>query len=547
VAKLDPSAMLSELVESYVRLPLFQKIIYPIVIIGCVAGIVLVSRWAHSPDYTLLYSDLSPADSAAVVQRLKEQKIAYEIRGDGTAIAISPPEMVYELRLSMASEGIPKGGTVGLEIFDSSNLGTTTFQEKVKFIRAIQGELERTISSLENVQSARVAITQPEKTIFAKKASEPTASVLLMLRPGAELSKKQVEGISNLVAGSVEGLKTENVKIVDVNGTLLTPSEEDEEGLEGEATRLTYKKEVEQSYINRIEQMLARVVGPEKVVARVTADIDFSLNEREEEVFDPGSQVVRSERSIEEGLGSSQRGGVPGVVSNLSDDPKLLAPPGDEAANSNRKEVVKNFEVSRAHTKVSHARGKLQKLSVAVLVDGQYKKPEGAAADAPEEFVPLDSEVMARIEALVKNAVGYDSARGDSITVENIPFFIPKDNFTEVMEGKATQDLIFNGLFRAGPVLFIIMFFLFLVRPLVKFLVTPTDAEVDLARLLPTGIKELEQELEAERSKVKVPDVEPAVDLNQLNELISENSKVVQQNPMQAALLIRYWLNDGRM
>jgi flagellar M-ring protein FliF len=539
--------MFSELAASYLRLPLFQKVLYPALIVGCVAGIIFVSRWAHNPDYALLYSDLSSGDSAAVIQRLKEQKIAYELRGDGTTIAISPPELVHELRLTLAAEGVPKGGVVGLEIFDISNLGATTFQEKVKFIRAIQGELERTISSMDVVQSARVAITQPEKSIFSKKGSDPTASVLLMLRPGAELSKKQVKGISNLVAGSVERLSKENVTIVDVYGNLLTPDEDEEEGLAAEATRLTYKKEIERGYVQRIEQMLSKVVGPDKVVARVTADLDFSLNEREEEIFDPGGQVVRSERTIEEGVGAQQRGGVPGVVSNLADDPDLLTPPGNDPDGASRSENVKNYEVSRALTRVTAPRGKLQRLSVAVLVDGQYAAAEGGAADAPKEFVPLEPDTLAQIESLVRSAVGYDPIRGDTITVENIPFFTPEDTFVEAMQSKATEDLVFNILFRAGPVLFILLFFFLLVKPLVKFLVTPTEAEVDLTRLLPTGIQELEQELQAEQSRVKVPDVEPAVDLNQLNELIAENSRVVKQNPEQAALLIRYWLNDGRM
>ncbi len=544
----DPTAVLSELIESFMRLPLLQKLLYPALFAGSIAGIVFVSKWSHSPDYVVLFSDLSPADSAAVVMRLKEEKVAYELRGDGTTIAITPPEQVHELRLTLASEGLPKGGTVGLEIFDATNLGTTTFQEKVKFIRATQGELERTISSMDVVQSARVAITQPEKSIFAKKGSEPTASVLLMLRPGAELTKKQIKGVTNLVAGSVEGLSTANVTIVDVYGNLLTPDPDEEaEGLNAEATRLVYKRELEKSYVQRIEQMLSKVVGPEKVIARVTADVDFSLNEREEETYDPGGQVTRSERIVEEGSGANARGGVPGVVSNLQDDPNLLSPNTGDANAANRKESVKNYELSRAVSKTSAPRGKLQKLSVAVLVDGQYKTVEGAPADAKPEFIPLEAEVVSQIEGLVRSAVGYDPARGDTLTVENIPFFTPKDIFTEQMGSKATQDMVFNVLFRAGPLVFILLFFFLLVKPLVKFLVTPTDAEVDLSRLLPTGIKDLENELDAERSKVRVPEVTPSVDLAQLNEMIAENSKVVKQNPEQAALLIRYWLNDGRV
>ncbi|NLF24864.1 MAG: flagellar M-ring protein FliF, partial [Deltaproteobacteria bacterium] len=440
------------------------------------------------------------------------------------------------------------GGKVGYEIFDINNLSTTTFQENVKLIRATQGELERTISALDGVSGARVAITKPDKGLFAKKAVEPTASVLLILRPGAELTKKQIKGIANLVAGAVEGLKTENVKIVDVYGNLLTPDEDEvAEGLSGDATQLQYKNEIEQGYVRRIEQMLAKVLGPNKVVARVTADIDFSANEREEESFDPGGQVIRSERSIERGEGSAQRGGVPGVVSNLSNDANLLTAPGGDQKGSTEKESVKNYEVSRALTKVSAPRGKLLSVSVAVVVDGTYTTAPGAAPDAPKVFTPLEPQVMEQIETLVKNSVGFDPARGDSLTVQNLPFYIPEVNFVDEMKTQVTMDNIKEIMRGAFPWAFMLLVLFFLVRPLVKFLITPPEAEVDLTRLLPTGIAELEQELEVEKSRVKVPEYEPQVDLDQLNELLAENSRAVKDNPSQAALLIRYWLNDGRV
>lgn len=546
-SKLDPSAVFSELLESYLKLPVFQKLIFPLLVIGSIVGIVWVSRWANQPDYAVLFSDLDKGDSAVVIERLKEQKIKYQIRSDGTTIAISPPDMVHEMRLTLAAEGLPKGGTVGLEIFDISNFGSTTFQEKIKFLRAIQGELERTISSMEVVQSARVAITQPERSIFSKDRVEATASVLLMLRGSGEIEKQKVKGIMNLVAASVEGLKPENVTVVDVYGNQLSPEESEEQGLAAEATRLQYKRQIESNFERRIEQMLVRVVGPKKVVAKVTAEVDFSLNEREEEIFDPGGQVIVSERSIEEGTGSSQRGGIPGIVSNLSNDTNLLKAPGSDPDSSARTESVKNYEVSKATHRISDPRGKLIKISVAVLVDGKYEMPEGAEEGATKQFIPLDAEVLDKIEDLVKNAVGFDSIRGDTLTVENIPFFEPEATLLEQMEGKATQDLIFNSIFRAGPLIFIVLFFLILVRPLVKFLVTPTESEVDLSRLLPTGISELENELEAERAKPVIPEASSVIDIDQLNEVIAENSKNVKDNPEQAALLIRYWLNDGRM
>lgn len=549
---LDPSAILGQLTAGFVKLPLTQKILFPLLILASVAGIIFVSKWANRPDYAVLFSDLASQDASAVVERLKEQKIKYEIRGDGSTIAISPPEMVHEVRMGLAGDGVPKGGTVGLEIFENTNLGTTTFQEKIKFQRAIQGELERTISSIEVVTSARVHIAQPEKTVFAKKESEPTASVLLNLRPGAELDRKQIRGITNLVAGSVEGLKAENVTILDTFGTLLSETAQEGEALGLEATRLQYQREIEKGYIQRVEQMLAKVIGPGKVIARVTAELDFSSNEREEESYDPGGQVIRSQRSVEEGMNESKRGGIPGVISNISNDPNLLSAPGGSDDKSRRREELKNYEVSRAITRSSSPRGRLTRLSVAVLVDGTYETlagaPAGADGAAPKPtFKPLEADVISRIEGVVKSAVGFDSVRGDTLTVENIPFHIPEDTFRAEMDNKANQDMIFNLLFRAGPVLFVLLFFFVIVKPLVRFLTTPTEAEVDLARLLPTGINELEQELETERSRAAVPSFEPTVDLAQLEELMAENSRIVKENPQQAALLIRYWLNDGRL
>lgn len=544
---IDPSAILAQLTEGYVKLPLVQKIVFPLLIIGSVTGIIYVSKWANQADYVVLFSDLTATDSAAVVEKLKDRKVKYEVRGTGDTIAISPPEMVHELRISLAGEGVPKGGKVGLEIFDATNLGVTTFQEKIRWLRAIQGELERTIESLDAVGSARVHITQPEKTVFAKQASVPTASVVLRLNIGTPLDKKQIQGIVNLVAGSVEGLESKNVTIVDTQGNLLSGHDEQEESLGIEATRLQYQREVEQSYVQRVEQMLEKVLGPGKVIARVTANLDFSVNEREEESYDPTGQVIRSEKSVEEGAGSAQRGGVPGVTANLTNDPNLLNPPGTGLENSSRKENLKNYEVSRAVSKVSSPRGKLTRLSVAVLVDGTYEAAPGAAANAPKEFKALESDVITRIEALVKSAVGFDNDRGDTLTVENIAFHLPDNKYEAEMADKAKWDMIFNVVFRAGPVLFVMLFFLLVVRPLVRFLVTPTEAEVDLTRLLPTGIDELEKELEAERQKANIPAFEPTVNLEQLEELMSENSKLVKENPQQAALLIRYWLNDGRL
>ena len=546
---LDPSAILGNLFEGYLKLPLVQKILFPLLIVASVAGIVFVSKWASQPDYAVLFSDLKQVDSATIVEKLKEKQVKYQIRGDGDIIAVSPPEMVHELRLSLAAEGLPKGGTVGFEIFDNTNFGTTSFVEKLKFVRAIQGELERTISSLDSVSSAKVHITQPEKTVFMKNKIPTTASVMLKLNIGNGLSKEQIRGIVNLVSGSVEGLTPENVTIVDSTGKLLTSQDDIKDEFDIDSERLNYQQSLEKAYSNRIEQMLMRVIGPEKVVAKVTAELDFSSSQREEESYDPSGKVIRSEKSIEEGVGTSQRGGVPGVVSNLTRDTNLLAPQGIGEENSSRAEKVKNYEISKSISKSISPKGKLIRLSVAVLVDGTYKVIAPATDTTPEqkEFVPLGEDTMQRIESLVKSAVGYDPNRGDVVTVENIPFYETDDNFVKIMEKQESQDFIFKAITKAIPIIFILLFFFVLVKPLIKFLITPTDAEIDLSRLLPSGLEELEQELEQEKAKVKIPTFEPAVDLDQLEDLLAENSRLVKENPQQAALLIRYWLNDGRL
>ncbi|MCB0340249.1 MAG: flagellar M-ring protein FliF, partial [Bdellovibrionales bacterium] len=396
-------------------------------------------------------------------------------------------------------------------------------------------------------------ISKPEKTVFAKKGTEPSASVLLRLRPGGELSKKQVRGIAHLVAGSVEGLDVTAVTIIDVYGNMLTgPDDENSDELGIDATRIQYVRDIEQAYVSRIESMLSKVLGAGKAVARVTAEFDFSRSEREEESFDPGGQVIRSEKIIEENSGRGQRGGIPGVVSNLTNDPNLLAPPGEDSEKSGRNEQVRNYEVSRAVSRTTAPQGKLVKLSVAVLVDGTYHQialPEGEteAADGQKVYQPLDSEVMRQLEELVKSAVGYDPSRGDSLTVENLQFNVPEQDLASIMEAELAQDKILRYVEKGVPLLFMLFFFFVVVRPLIKFMTTPTEAEVDLSRLLPTGIDELEQELAQERSQASIPDFVPSIDIEQLEELMAENSKVVKESPQQAALLIRYWLNDGRL
>lgn len=573
---LDPKAILTQFVDKYLKLPLSHKVLVPVLVVFPVWALIYVSKMATEPDYTVLYSDLSPADASGVVDRLKDMKAKYKV--DGDTVLVSPPELVHELRISLAAEGVPKTGSVGFELFDGTNFATTTMGEMVKKQRALQGELERTIMSLDSVMSARVHISQPEKTIFAKQAQEPGASVLLKLRAGGELDKKQIRGITNFVASSVEGLKAENVTIIDVYGNLLTPKDSEGDELGADATRLTYTREVEKNYAQRIETMLAKVLGPGRVVARVTADLDFSSNEREEESYDPGGQVIRSERSIEEGAAATVRGGVPGVAANLSNDPNLLAAPQGGNESNTRREAVKNFEVSRAIIKSSQAKGKLLRLSAAVLVDGKYEDAAPAGAGVVDEaqaavrsekvFKPLSPEMISQVEGVVKSAIGFDSTRGDVVTVENIPFFQADDSLKAELEKASQMNAMYRYFALSVPVLAVLVFGLFVLRPMVKFLTTTPETEIDITRLLPEGMPlnalAMSNSSSSDRSSAAgasgssegpasggdkgakgLPDLNGPVDMAQLDEIMSESSRIVKDNPAQAALLIRYWLNEG--
>lgn len=548
--KFDVTKIFEELVGSFVKLPLAQKIALPLVIAGSVGTIVFVAQWAGRPEYRNLYSNLEEADSAAVVEHLKEKKISYALRDDGKTIDVTPVSVVNDVKLELASAGLPSGKTKGFELFNEVSLGQTAFDELIKRQRALQGELERTIGTITAIRNVRVHITSPKESLFMKKDSMPTASVLIGLKPGADITPRQVKGIAHLVSGSVERLTPDNVTIIDTKGNMLNEKSDEEELGGADVKKLDYQRQLEAAYAKRIETMLAEVLGPGRAIARVTADMDFNRYEKEEHAYDPAGQVTRSERSVEESAGLSAEGGVPGVVSNLTNDQGVLTPP-DSAKNSNiRKESLKNYELTSATSRMVGSVGKVNRLSVAVLVDGQYKNlPPAVEGEVPgRQYSPLSAEMMRKIDNLVRQSVGFDVNRGDTVTVENIRFVVPDESLSDVLSKDWMWTTIWNALGYLGPIIAVLLFFMVFVKPLVRFLLSPTDAEIDLSRLLPAGIEELEAELDQERSKLgSVDRGVPSIDIEELEELLSENSRIVKENPQQAALLIRYWLNDGRI
>lgn len=554
--KFDIGAVFEQLVSGYMRLPLAQKIAIPLLVAASTGVIVFVARWGARPDYGVLYSGLEESDSAAVIEALKNKKIGFRLRDEGKTVEIIPADSVHQVRLELASAGIPKGGKVGFEIFSETSIGRTRFAEELLGIQALQGELERTIKGISAVRNVRVHITKPKRSVFAKKDVPPTASVLLQLKIGEELSKEQIKGVANLVAGAVEGLEAQNVTILDERGRTLNRGNEGEGNSDGELPRFDYQRRYETTLATQIESMLSEVLGPGRAVARVTAELDFSKREREEESFDPGGAVVLSERLVEDAGGIAADGGVPGVTSNLTNDRGILTPPTTTGGSQgSRKETSRNYQLSRARNVMIGATGTVRRLSVAVLVDGQYHSPNSgvsgvsAQADGKKVYEPLKPEMISKIESLVKQTVGFDSARGDTVSIENMQFFEPDESIGQILASAEARGLVSDYAPYAVQVIAVLLFFTMLVRPMIKNLVSPSEAEVDLSRLLPAGVSELEAELEAERTRTSVmPEpMEPIIDIEELEKLISSNSKIVKDNPQQAALLIRYWLNEGRM
>ncbi len=528
-----------KIVESYLKLPISQKIAIPTLIIGSAILLVLAIRWSQKPSYATLFSDLDQADASAIIDHLKSKKIAYEISSDGKSIKVSPPELVHELRINLASLGLPRQGSFGFEILENSGIGTSAFLEKIKYTRALQGELEKTIKSIDGVQSARVHIVKPERSIF-QQSRGATASVYLKLRPGHSLTPEQIKGIANLVAGSVEGLEPSKVSIVDSTGRLLTVGEG-----ESERELLNDKTKLETYYSRQVEELLSRVLGPGKVVARVAVELDNTEAIREEEIYDPNLIAVRSERAINVGNAyESGRAGVPGVISNMPEAPNLVTPQTKE--QESKQEVIKNFEVSKSVIRSQTVRGSIKRITVAVLVDGEYVEAQNA--EGVKQFKPLSQERLAQLEDIVKKAIGFNPARGDSVTVESVPFYTPDPKILEELNSAQKISMVFEALKIVAPTVLILLLFLLVIKPLVKFVTSKSEQEVDISRLLPAGLEELEKELAQERKiTAKLPEIESAVDIEQLEQLLAENTQMVNENPSQAALLIRYWLNEGRL
>ena len=504
---MDFKALLHQISQIYQKLSLKQKIVAGSSIVLVVAFLVFLTLYKSKSDsfagYSVLFENISPSDSALIVDQLNKDGIKYKLANEGTILV--PTSDVYKERIAVATLGIPKESKIGFEIFDKQEFGATDAEQRVKFQRALEGELARTIESLSSIQKATVRIAIPKESVFTERQALPTASIVVELKPGVSLNAKQIFGIKNLVAASVTNLSTENVKIVNQDGVALG-DEDGEFDSDAIAQQIRYKREFENNYEQKIVNVLAPIVGgADKVVAKVNIDFDFDKKDTKSEVYDPNN-VVRSESNIEEkrqGSAPNEVGGVPGAVSNIGPVQGLDDSTLKEQYNKSSQQT--NYEISKKVTNVKGQFASINRVSAAVVIDGLYqsKKDKDGKPTGELEFAQLTKEQRESITNLIKQSIGYNQNRGDEVSLDNFEFKTGKDVSTgEKMDGFMNNYVmpflpIFKYLFVA---LLLYIFYKKVIVPFMQKMLEETKEEEEQAQ---NEFEDTLEKFKAARKKVE--------------------------------------------
>jgi len=508
----------------------------------------LVMR-ASAPQMAPLYSGLSLEDSSAIISELQSMGTTYELRGDGDTILI-PRDQITAVRMNLAGNGLPSRGQVGYEIFDQQNtLGATSFVQNINNVRALEGELARTISSLARIKSARVHLVLPERELFRRERKDPTASIVVSVR--GELSTGEIRAIQHLVASSIEGLNPNKVSIIDDSGRLLASGAVD--GAEGLLTAEAQERVVglEERYRTRVEDMLANVLGAGRARVQVSAELNLDRSTKTSERFDPEGQVVRSTQTRDNN-NSSTNGQTDAGVSVANELPGSTANGGagtNSAEQQQNTEETTNYEISKTtETAVTEAGG-IKKLSVAVVVDGRYTTDAGGNS----VYAPRDPAEIDQIKALVRSAIGFDEARGDQVEVVNMQFAERPELQGPGSDGPGifdfTRDDLMNWAQMGVTLIISLALVLFVMRPLIKRVLAPEEkaplalpAAAEIEPGLP-AIPDLPEEMEPATA---APWVNGAKAMGEAQlETLKSVGQLVDENPKQAALIVRDWLSSN--
>lgn len=527
-------------------LPVRQLLVLVFGIAALAAVIAAAFLYSKESDYRVLFANLEDRDGGAVVAALTQLDVPYRFAAGGGAILV-PADRVHDVRLKLAGQGLPRGGTIGFEILDSQKLGVTQFQERLNFQRGLEGELARSIQSLAAVRSARVHLAMPNNTGFVRKRQLPSASVLLNLHPGRLLERGQVAGIVNLVAASVPELTPGRVSVVDQDGMLLSNREGADHGLD--SAQLDYARRLESSYIERIVGILEPIVGKGNVRAQVTADIDFTQQESTAELYRPNQDgepaAIRSQQvSIDPTAGASAAQGIPGAVSNQP-PAAARAPvngpaqetgagaPGESAATAAaaRRDSVTNYEVDKTIRVTRSPTGTVKRLAAAVLIDYRHTvDPEGNATQ-----VALPTAELESINALVREAIGFSESRGDSLSVLNTPFTreeVPPLPEVPLWKDPQVIDTARDIGKHLGLLLLGLATILMVIRPALRGL-----------RSAQAGSKSRLQQVVADDVSLPTPESKPALGSPRDTDVL----QLARENPGTVASVIRGWVaNEER-
>jgi flagellar M-ring protein FliF len=496
-----------------------------------------------APMLTPLFTDLSMEDATAIIKELDRQVIPYEMRNEG-AIIMVPRDRVTKLRMKFAEGGLPKGGGVGYEIFDKSDtLGTTSFVQNINHLRALEGELSRTIRALDRVQAARVHLVLPERPLFSRDKVEPTASIVLKVR-GA-LETQQVRAIRHLVASAVNGLKPQHVSIVDETGRLLADGAADESAggsTSADERQVAYERRLR----DQIENIVSSVVGPGRARVQLTADFDFNRITQTSDRFDPEGRVVRSTQTREESSGTTENQGQVTVGNELpGTNPQQNAAAREQSKKS---EEIVNYDISRmTETKVIEG-GRINRISVAVLVDGNYTKSDKGDPVYQERA----KEELDRIAALVRSAIGYDQKRGDQVEVVNLRF--AQTPITGINEPTGllgmlqfTKDDIMRAVELGVMLLLGLVVLLLVVRPMVRRIITPDKPVRAAESELPnhTGVPQIADEIIQAKPSQTTKMIEIAQVQGQVHaQSVQKVGELAERNPNETAAIVRHWLHE---
>jgi flagellar M-ring protein FliF len=448
-------------------------VVIGIVVIGFIGFFYFVTTRLTTPSMGLLFAGLDPADSGKIVAKLDAINVPYELKGNGTQILV-PNDQVARLRMTVAQEGLPSGGTMGYELFDrSDSLGTSNFVLNIHRLRALEGELARSIGSLSYVRRARVHLVLPQRQLFSRNAPTASASVVLQMQGGRRLVAGEVAGIQQLVAAAVVNLQPSNITIIDGQGTLLARGRAKGGGGLGETVGGNSRREAFEAQMARtIEEILERTVGGGRVRAEVTADMDFDRVSTTTESFDPEGQVVRSTQSVEEVTAAKDSQGTSNAPVSVASTLPSSTPQGNTGAqssnsnNSNRTEETVNYEISKTTRTHIRESGSVKRISVAVLVDGSY----ATDADNNRIYKPRTAEEMTELKKLVETAIGFDPKRGDKVEVVNLRFAKGEQVIEE--EPRPLFNLGKNDYMRIAELCILaivsILVILLVIRPLIK-------------------------------------------------------------------------------